>query len=157
MIEIRRAALGDHQRLAAIAHECWSTSNDPGEHWQLDRPFIGSPTNARVDGVFVATSSFDPIGYVRSHAGTSPYGEWYIAGLGVALHAQSRGAGRALVLAALEAAASNGRSGVWLKVLSTNGAGLALYKSLGFNEVARFPNAFANRPGVDDLRLSIRL
>ena len=36
-------------------------------------------------------------------------------------------------------------------------APVALYSALGFAEVARFADAFEDRPGVDDLRLSAQL
>lgn len=157
MISLRQAVPEDDRALSEISYECWAESNDPGDLWARDRPFFGPPTGARLEEVIVATSGDRPVGYVRTLERSSEYGDWYIAGLGVSPTARSAGGGRSLMQAALRAAALGGGTRVWLKVLSTNEPGLHLYRSLGFAEAARFPRAFAHRPGTDDLRLSIEL
>ncbi|WP_396653326.1 GNAT family N-acetyltransferase [Microbacterium sp. SORGH_AS_0428] len=157
MTALRQAVPEDDRALAEISFECWAESNDPGDRWAQDRPFFGPPTDARVEDVIVATSSDRPVGYVRTLHRPSEYGDWYIAGLGVSPASQSMGVGRSLVEAALERAVIGGGARVWLKALSTNEPGLRLYRSLGFTEAARSSGAFTSRPGVDDLRLSIKL
>lgn len=157
MTEIRTATPDDERVLAEISYLCWAESNDPGDLWARERPFFGPPADALVEDVIVASIRDDVIGYVRSHPEPSPYGDWYIAGLGVHPRAQGRGVGRSLVDSALRAARLGGGHQVWLKVLSSNEPGLALYGSVGLRETARFKEPFATRPGVDDLRLSIEL
>lgn len=157
MNTLRPATLEDDRALAEVSFECWAESNDPGDLWSRHRPFFGPPTNARVEEVIVATSGDWPVGYIRAFEEVGEFGDWYIAGLGVAPTARSAGVGRSLVQAALSKAAFGNGTRVWLKVLSTNEPGLRLYRSLGFKEAARYSGAFSNRPGVDDLRLSVEL
>lgn len=157
MLMLRQAVPEDDRALAEISFECWAESNDPGDLWARDRPFFGPHTDARVEDVIVAPNDGWPVGYVRTLHRPSEYGDWYVAGVGVSPASRSMGMGRSLVQAALEKAGIGGGARVWLKVLSTNEPGLRLYRSLGFAESARSSGAFANRPGVDDLRLSIML
>ena len=157
MTIVRPASLDDDASLARISYESWDESNHPGARWHRDRPFFGPPSDARVVDVVVAVDGGGVVGYIRIQPSPSIYGDWYIADLGVAPEARSRGVGRALIRSALQRAESAEASAVWLKVLSTNEAGLALYRSVGFREVGRLSQPFTTRPGTDDLRFSVQV
>ena len=157
MANFRPARVDDGPRLAEIDHACWSPMTDPRSHWSPGRPFFGVPTGTLVDEVLVAAEGDEVLGFIKIRREPSDFGQWYVAGLGVAPVARRQGLARKLIHAALTAVEARGGDSVWLRVLSSNVGAVALYSALGFAEVARFADAFEDRPGVDDLRLSAQL
>lgn len=157
MAHVRPARIEDGPRLAKIDHACWSPLTDPGSHWSPDRPFFGPPTATLVEEVLVAADGDAVQGFIKIRLEPSEFGQWYVGGLGVAPNARRQGLARTLIQAALTSVEARGGDSVWLKVLSSNVGAVALYSALGFTEAARFADAFEDRPGVDDLRLSAQL
>ena len=97
------------------------------------------------------------LGFIKIRLEPSEFGQWYVGGLGVAPSARRQGLARRMTQAALTSVEARGGDSVWLKVLSSNVGAVALYSALGFTEMARFADVFEDRPGVDDLRLSVQL
>lgn len=154
---IREGLLSDDGALAAVDHASWSPSTDPGDHWPLERPFFGPPTGTRPQDVLVAERDGELLGVIKVIRDATPFGDWCINGLAVAVGSQGSGIGTALIRAACERATREGGGRIWLKVLDSNERAVRLYTRLGFVECARFSSPFHTRPGVDDLRMAADL
>ena len=156
-MQISAGKADDDRALAVIDDESWSPLTDPSEQWSVERPFFGESTGHRPEDVLVAHEDSRLLGVIKVCPDASEFGDWCINGLAVAREAQGRGVGTALIEAACDRVGEAGASTIWLKVLDTNVRAKRLYTRLGFVEVARYTSPFAQRPGVDDLRMSARL
>lgn len=86
-------------------------------------------------------------GYLVSMAAA---GEGHVLNLCVDPQWQGLGLGRRLMEAMTEDAAENGVQSVFLEVRPSNVAAIALYTSLGFNEIARRPGYYPAHEGRED-------
>ncbi|CAI0984236.1 ribosomal protein S18-alanine N-acetyltransferase [Serratia entomophila] len=70
----------------------------------------------------------------------------------IAIHPdwQRRGFGRILLNALIEQLESRGVATLWLEVRASNGAAIALYEDLGFNEVTLRRNYYPSANGRED-------
>ncbi|MEZ7004213.1 N-acetyltransferase family protein [Streptomyces sp. AD55] len=130
---IRRARPQDEEPLRRLDRLAWShlhaVSPPPGP----DEPFF-RPTSGP-DDHFVAELDGEIVGYVRIGFPTELASNTHvrqIRGLAVSDAARGRGAGRALVRAAVEDARRAGARRITLRVLGHNTAARKLYESEGF-------------------------
>ncbi|GAA4787805.1 GNAT family N-acetyltransferase [Streptomyces ziwulingensis] len=130
---IRPARPDDEQPLRLLDQETWSPLHavspppEPGTPFFRDRCGPGDHFVAEVDGAVV--------GYVRLGFPTELAANRHvrqIRGLAVSDAARGRGAGRALVRAAVEEARRLGARRITLRVLGPNTAARGLYESEGF-------------------------
>ena len=88
----------------------------------------------RLDGTLVAIAVDEVVGYLRVEASSFGFGE---IGMMVARDWRGRGAGSALVAAAIEWGRENGLHKLTLSVFPHNEAAIRLYRKFGFVEEGR--------------------
>jgi ribosomal-protein-alanine N-acetyltransferase len=76
--------------------------------------------------------------------------EAHVLNVCVAPEEQHRGHGRRIVLRLLDLARWHHAERVFLEVRPSNPRAIALYESLGFNEIGRRPNYYPARKGRED-------
>ena len=156
VLSIRRAVLSDERLLASLDRATWSWDVAPVPLWASDRDFFGASS---ADDVLVAENESVVVGYVRLRPPTELESNRHvlqICGLAVDPTQRGRGVGKALVLAALEEAASRGARRLTLHVLGTNVAARAVYASCGFAVEGVLPEEFfLDGRFVDDLLLGV--
>ncbi len=135
-----------HPSHAAALAAVHASAFAPGEVWE-EPAFAGQ---LALPGVF---GFIDPeAGLVLARVAA---GEAEILTLGVVPAARRRGAGRALLRAAMGEAATRGAETVFLEVAAGNEAARALYTAAGFREVGRRSSYYAD--GGDALVLAAQL
>ncbi|MER7743292.1 GNAT family N-acetyltransferase [Streptomyces sp. NPDC096538] len=156
---IRTARPDDEGDLARLDHETWSPVHavqpPPGPEEPFFRPACGP------DAHLVAEHEGRLVGYVRLGHPTELKCNTHvlqIRGLAVAEEARGRGAGRALVRAAVAEARRRGARRLTLRVLGHNTAARALYASEGFVVEGVLPEEFfLDGRYVDDVFMGLRL
>ena len=130
---IRPAQASDEDRLRGLDAATWSPDVTPAPARPLDRPFLDSSSESRL--VLVAEANDIIVGYVslgRSLVLPSNRHVIEIQGLAVDPAQHRRGHGRALLTAAVGAAAASGARRLTLRVLGPNTAARRLYEAHGF-------------------------
>ncbi len=132
-ITVRDATLSDIQHIAALERECFSAP------WSENAI---QDTMERENSVFlVAERDGEICGYVGSYHAA---GEGYITNVAVSGKMRRCGVGRALVCALKEKAKEKAFSFLTLEVRVGNLAAIALYESLGFDNLGRRPRFYSN-------------
>jgi RimJ/RimL family protein N-acetyltransferase len=131
-IEVRGAEDADRRplalSLAAVAEERDGIAAEPpvdvdkrAENWPIERTLV-----AVADGEIIGSVSIHPIRFGCGEIGMQVARDW-----------RRRGAGSALVAAAIEWAREQGLHKLSLEVWPHNAAALALYRNFGFEEEGR--------------------
>ncbi|MFF5341384.1 GNAT family N-acetyltransferase [Streptomyces althioticus] len=141
---IRPARPDDEGALARLDRESWSPLSEvrPGPPAPGD-PFFRPPCGP--DAHLVAEHDGRVVGYVRLLPSTPLETNAHvlqICGLAVAEEARGKGAGRALVRAAVEEARRRGARRITLRVLGPNTVARTLYASEGFAVEGVLPGEF---------------
>lgn len=135
MITIRRARANDHDALRAIDLASKSPLNSPGDT-AADTDIDADPfADADPSDHLVAELDGRVVGYVLVELASPLRSNRHVAiinGLAVHPDAGRQGIGRRLVDQAVADAADRGIRKLRLRVLSTNPAAIALYRSAGF-------------------------
>lgn len=139
------ALSADAPALAALHAACF---NDPW-HAELIGRVLGSPGGFGV----VARRGQEIVGFTLCR---SAAGEGEVLTLCVAAASRRRGVGRALLRAAIEAAARRGLTSLFLEVAETNVAARALYAGFGFEPVGRRSGYYRNDLGIAVDALTLR-
>ena len=159
MLTVRRARRDDEAALLQIDVATWTADVSPAPTPDPPTPFFQD--GPALDDVLVAEQDGAVVGYVQVHQpGPLPSHEHVlmIDGLAVAPERQHRGAGRALVLAALAEARARGARKVSLRVLAPNARARRLYESCGFVEEGVLRGEFFLQGRfVDDVLLACSL
>lgn len=130
--DIKPASAADIPLLMTLAKTSPEASAWQAQHYKLR---VGSP-----DGlVFLACENGEVAGFIVARV-IAP--ECEIENVVVAPSQRRHGIGGALVQAAVESAAAEGCTAVWLEVRKSNAAARRLYASCGFSEVSRRPNYY---------------
>ncbi|MFI0502033.1 GNAT family N-acetyltransferase [Streptomyces albogriseolus] len=140
---IRPARPDDEGALALLDRETWSPLHEVGPAPGPDDPFF-RPT-CGPDAHLVAEDGGRVVGYVRLGHPTAMASNAHvlqIRGLAVAGEARGKGAGRALVRAAVAEARRRGARRITLRVLGPNTAARTLYASEGFAVEGVLPGEF---------------
>ncbi|MFD0314491.1 GNAT family N-acetyltransferase [Streptomyces flavalbus] len=130
---IRRAVFEDEEALAGLDHATWSSLHAVTPRPRPDEPFFTD--RVRPFQHFVAELGGRVVGYVRLGLPTDLASNAHVRqihGLAVAREARGRGAGRALVRAAVAEARRQGARRISLRVLGHNAPARALYEAEGF-------------------------
>ncbi len=156
---VRPALPSDAERLAAIDRATWTSGGSPAPLPPADRPFFDDRT--RPEDVLVAESDGAVVGYAQLGDSLPIPAHRHVLELrGLAVHpdAARRGAGRALVDAAVAEAGRRGHSRMTLRVLGPNTAARRLYEAAGFvvEGVLRGEFVVDGQP-VDDVLMARRL
>ncbi|CAL9416927.1 GNAT family N-acetyltransferase [Streptomyces sp. DH-12] len=141
---IRPARPDDEDALARLDRETWSPLHEvrpapPGPDEPFFRPTCGP------DAHLVAEHDGRAVGYVRLLRPTALESHAHvlqICGLAVAAEARGKGAGRALVRAAVAEARRRGARRITLRVLGPNTVARTLYASEGFAVEGVLPGEF---------------
>ncbi|MFI8205978.1 GNAT family N-acetyltransferase [Streptomyces sp. NPDC085937] len=156
---IRTARPDDEGDLARLDHETWSPLHAVQPQPGPDEPFFR--TACGPDAHLVAEHEGCLVGYVRLGHPTELKCNTHvlqIRGLAVAEEARGKGAGRALVRAAVAEARRRGARRLTLRVLGHNTAARALYASEGFVVEGVQPEEFfLDGRYVDDVFMGLRL
>lgn len=132
-ITVRGAELSDIPRIAELERECFSAP------WSENAV---RETMERENAVFlVAECSGKICGYIGLYHAA---GEGYITNVAVSGKMRRRGVGRALICALEEKAREMELSFLTLEVRVGNTAAIALYESLGFENLGRRPRFYSN-------------
>lgn len=132
-ITVRDATLSDIPHIAALERECFSAP------WSENAI---QDTMERGNSVFlVAECDGEICGYVGSYHAA---GEGYITNVAVYGKMRRCGVGRALICALKEKAIEKAFSFLTLEVRVGNTAAIALYESLGFENLGRRPRFYSN-------------
>ena len=134
-LRVRPAQPGDDAALLAVDAETWGPHSSPvAPPAPGERPTFFT-TERPPEGFLVAVLEGVVVGFVALHAVPPTPSHDHVLridGLGVLPSAQGRGAGRALVEAAVDRARSAGAAKVTLAVLGSNGSARRLYERCGF-------------------------
>lgn len=141
---VRPARPDDEDALALLDRETWSPLHEvrpapPGPDEPFFRPTCGP------DAHLVAEHDGRAVGYVRLLRPTALESHAHvlqICGLAVAAEARGKGAGRALVRAAVAEARRRGARRITLRVLAPNTVARTLYASEGFAVEGVLPGEF---------------
>lgn len=132
-ITVRGAEFSDIPYIAELERECFSAPWSENAIWE---------TMAGETSVFlVAECSGEICGYVGSYHAA---GEGYITNVAVSGKMRRRGVGRALICALKEKAREMAFSFLTLEVRVGNLPAIALYESLGFENLGRRPRFYSN-------------
>lgn len=134
---------GHLDRLAELEALCFS---QPWSREALAEE-IGNPNAC----FLVCMDGPEILGYGGMHFA---WGEFYMDNLAVFPRYRRRGAARALLVSLMDFARRRGGDFLTLEVRPSNGAAVALYKSLGFSEVGR-RKGFYSQPQEDALLLRL--
>ncbi|MET8895592.1 GNAT family N-acetyltransferase [Streptomyces albogriseolus] len=156
---IRPARPDDEDALARLDRETWSPLHEVQPAPGPDDPFF-HPT-CGPDAHLVAEHDGRAVGYVRLGHPTGMASNAHvlqIRGLAVAEEARGKGAGRALVRAAVEEARRRGARRITLRVLGPNTVARTLYASEGFAVEGVLPGEFhLDGRYVDDVLMGLGL
>ena len=109
----------------------------PGPNWRERKTrHIDDDVAANPDGVFVAEEQGKVVGYITTRIDRE-LGKGRIPNLAVIPETRGRGLGRKLIEHALEYFRREGMTFVMIETMAHNEAGIHLYPSCGFVEVAR--------------------
>ncbi|MFH9179875.1 GNAT family N-acetyltransferase [Streptomyces albogriseolus] len=140
---IRPARPDDEAALARLGRETWSPLHEVRPAPGPDDPFFQPACGP--DAHLVAEDDGRVVGYVRLGHPTAMASNAHvlqIRGLAVAEEARGKGAGRALVRAAVAEARRRGARRLTLRVLGPNTAARTLYASEGFAVEGVLPGEF---------------
>jgi len=156
---VRPAVAADERALRRIDHETWSWLSSPAPPPPGNRTFFYDRTPPQ--DVLVAVVDGEVAGYAKL-VKPMPYpsGEHVIRinGLAVAPEYQRRGAGRALLAAAVDEARRRGARKLTLGVFGSNDGARRLYESFGFVvEGVQREHFFLDGRYVDDILMAYDL
>lgn len=147
MTEIRDAEPADLESLTTLDAELFGADDWPRATMLAELAAVGETRS-----FLVATSASELVGFAILLVAAEVADVQRIA---VATAAQRQGLGTRLLATLLERAAGAGCERVLLEVGTGNAAAIALYQSLGFDEVARRPGYY--RGGADALVMAREL
>lgn len=157
-LRVRPATVDDGERIIAIDRATFSPRVSPGQG-----PTAATDPFERHDpaDVLVAEVPGEVVGYlVLGHPTSLPSNAhvWQVQALAVDPHHGRRGAGRALVEAAVEEAIHRGGRRLTLRVLATNPGARELYEAQGFVVEGVLRGEFVlDGDEVDDVMMARRL
>jgi [ribosomal protein S18]-alanine N-acetyltransferase len=125
---------GDIPELAAVLQVCPEAAGWPEK--SLEEAFQSQP-----GAILLARENERLVGFV---VGRQAAEEVEILNLAVRPEARRRGVGKALVLALLRALGGECQGKVFLEVRESNAAGIAFYRSLGFEQIGRRGEYYCN-------------
>ncbi len=132
---VRGAREQDEPALQAVQRLTWAVST-PSPPPPVERPFLSAERRVVVQDVLVAEADGEVVGYLHLRA-ASPYPSQRhvqtVVGLGVHPERQRRGAGGALLAAAVAEAGRRGATRLTLRVLGSNATALRAYERAGFH------------------------
>lgn len=132
-IKVREAAFSDIPHIAELELECFSAP------WSENALL---ETMKQENSVFlVAECDGEVLGYVGSYHAA---GEGYITNIAVSADMRRKGVGRTLICALKEKAKEYAFSFLTLEVRVGNLPAIALYESLGFENLGRRPRFYSN-------------
>lgn len=155
---IRPAIAKDDPSLVRVDADTWSPKVTPAQLWASDRAFFAT---CEIGDVLVAEVGERVAGYaqVSPHLPLSSAAHVQeVRALAVLPAAQGRGVGRALLVGARDLAVRRGARKLVLRVLGSNPAALALYRSAGY-EVEGVSKGlfFLDGHFVDDVLMALDL
>jgi ribosomal protein S18 acetylase RimI-like enzyme len=157
-VSVRPARSQDAEAVIAADRLTWTSATSPApppQDWTVTDP------TAVVRDLLVAELDGRVVGYVRLIRASDLPSHQHVRALeGLAVHpdAQGRGVGRALVLAAVEAARAAGARKLSLRVLGPNAPARALYARCGFVEEGVLRGEFVlDGEPVDDVLMALFL
>jgi ribosomal protein S18 acetylase RimI-like enzyme len=159
MITVRMARADDDAALARIDLATWTTAVSPAPPPAASTAFFGEGT--RVGDVLVAELDGALMGYVKVHQPIALESHAHVlevGGLAVDPARHRTGAGRALMVAAIEEARRRGARKLGLRVLGPNVAARRLYEGCGFVVEGVLKSEFhLDGQDVDDVLMALEL